>query len=176
MSEHEHQPEGYDEYRGNIKKVGDLIEDARICMMTTHRADGTMISRPMRWLVRDEFDGSLWFFTYGSSRKVEDVRDDAHLNLGFLTNDDKIAVSIRGTAEVTRDQEKIDELWQPELNAWFPDGKDSDDLVLLKVNAGGAEYWDGDQNPVAVAFGLVKGIVSDKTADTGENEKLTLDA
>ena len=176
MSEHEHQPEGYDEYRGNIKKVGGLIEDVRICMMTTHRADGTLISRPMRWLVRDEFDGTLWFFTYGQSRKVEDIGDDAHVNLGFLTNDDKIAVSIRGTAEVVRDQAKIEELWQPELNAWFPDGKESSDLVLVKVNANGAEYWDGTQNPVELVLGLAKGVVSDKAADVGDNEKLTLDA
>ena len=176
MSDHEHQPARYDEYRGNIKKVGDLIEDARICMMTTHRADGTMVSRPMRWLLRDEFDGDLWFFTYERSRKVEDVGQDPHVNLGFLANDDKIAVSIRGRGETSHDRALIEELWQPELKAWFPDGKDSEGLVLLRVEAHGAEYWDGTQNPIEVAFELAKGIIGDKPADTGDNEKLTIQA
>lgn len=173
---HEHQPAGYDEYRGNIKKVGDLIEEARICMMTTRRADGTLITRPMKWALRDTFDGDLFFFTYEQARKVEDIRHDPHVNLGFLSNSDKVAVSIRGTAEVVRDRALVDELWQPELEAWFPDGKETDGLALLRVDATGAEYWDGTKNPVAMAFELARGVVGDKHADVGENAKLNLEA
>ena len=172
---HEHQPARYDEYRGNIKKVGDLIDEVQVCMMTTHRADGTMISRPMRWLTRDAFDGDLWFFTYETSRKAEDVGQDPHVNLGFLSNDQTIAVSIRGRGELVHDRAKVEALWQPELNAWFPDGKDSENLALLRVDAEGAEYWDGTQNPVELVLGLAKGIVGDKPADIGENEKLRLE-
>ena len=173
---HEHQPVQYDEYRGNIEKVGDLIDEVQVCMMTTHRADGTLISRPMRWLTRDEFDGDLWFFTYETSRKAEDVGQDPHVNLGFLSNDQTIAVSIQGRAELVHDRAKVEELWQPELNAWFPDGKDSENLVLLRVDAYGAETWDGTQNPVELVLGLAKGVVGDKPADIGENEKLRLES
>jgi general stress protein 26 len=173
---HEHQPTGYDEYRGNIKKVGDLIEEARICMLTTKRADGTLITRPMKWALRDAFDGVLWFFTYDESRKADDIERDSHVNLGFLSNDQKIAVSIRGTAQIVHDRALIDELWQPELEAWFPDGKETDGLALLRVDATGAEYWDGTQNPIVMAFELARGIVGDKHADVGENAKLNLEA
>ena len=172
----ENQPAGYDEYRGNIKKIGDLIDDVQVCMMATRRADGTLISRPMRWLTKDTFDGTLWFFTYRESRKVEDVQQDAHVNLGFLSNDQTIAVSVRGTAQQVDDRAKIEELWQPELNAWFPDGKDSETLTLLRVDAHGAEYWDGTQNPIELVLGLAQGILSDKPADIGENEKLRIDS
>ena len=156
--------------------VADLIDDAPVCMLTTRRADGTMMSRPMRWLTRDGFDGDLWFFTYGSSRKVEDVGQDAHVNVAFFSDDHAVAVSVRGTAAVVRDPATLDELWEPKLNAWFPEGRETEDLVLLRVEGHGAEYWDGSQNPVEVAVGLVKGLVTDGTAGTADNEKLTLDA
>ena len=173
---HEHQPAPHDEYRGNIKKVGALIDEVQVCMMTTRRADGSLISRPMRWLTRDVFDGDLWFFTYDNSRKAEDVGHDPHVNLGFLSNDPEISVSVRGRAELVHDRATIDDLWQPELNAWFPEGKDSEHLVLLRVEAHGAEYWADTQNPVELVLGLAKGIVGDKPADVGENEKLTIQA
>ncbi len=36
----------------------------------------------------------------------------------------------------------IDRLWSEPWRVWFPDGKDDPNLVLLKVEPTGGEYWD----------------------------------
>ena len=44
----------------DIKKLGELIKDIRIAMLTTVDEDGSLRSRPMA--TQDaEFDGVLWF-------------------------------------------------------------------------------------------------------------------
>jgi general stress protein 26 len=51
-------------------------------------------------------------------------------------------VSVSGRASLVRDREKIEELWNPDCEAWFPQGIDDPQLALLRVDATKAEYWD----------------------------------
>src|SRR5688572_10975348 len=107
---------------GNLKTLIDKIKDVKIAMLTTVEADGTMHSRPMQTQQSDE-DGSLWFFTGYESGKTSEIKNDSHVNLSYSDPDDNLYVSVSGTATVTRDKAKIDELWNPIMKAWFPGGK-----------------------------------------------------
>jgi general stress protein 26 len=97
------------------------------------------------------------------------------VNLGFERPGDQIWVSIRGTAELVRDREKIDELWEPTLKPWFPEGKHTDDLALLKVRAHGAEYWDGTESTTEFVFESVKAAATGAPPDVGDNQKVSLE-
>ena len=44
------------------QRIADLVEQARLAMLTTMTADGKQVSRPMA-LQEVEFEGDLWFFT-----------------------------------------------------------------------------------------------------------------
>lgn len=171
----DYHPSYYDEHRGNIKKVAELIEQVDVCMMTTRHEDGTLTSRPMRRNQKAEFDGHLWFFTFGSARKAQDIQDRPHVNLSFERPDEQIYVSIHGQAELVRDRQKIEELWEPALKPWFPEGKDTADLALLKVRAQGAEYWDGTKSTAQFLFESVKAIATGAPPDIGDNQKLPLE-
>src|SRR3712207_7360015 len=48
----------------------------------------------------------------------------------------------RSEAVVVDDPAKKRELWNSAVEAWFPQGPDDDSVVLLKVEADSAEYWD----------------------------------
>ena len=167
------QPARYDEYQGNIKMVGDLVREVKTCMFTTVGDDG-LVSRPMYVNQQAAFDGTLWFFTYASSRKVRDVTRTPGVNLGFALPDDDQWLSVRGTAEVVRDRARIEALWQTLLQAFFPNGKDDPDVALLKVTAHGAELWDGQKPALAKAFELAKGFVTREPAQPADDVKLTL--
>ena len=67
-----------------------------------------------------------------------------------------------------RDRAKIEELWQPHLKAWFPDGVDTPDIALLKVSVEKAEYWDSSQSMVVHAVSLVSSLVTGEPAQPGE--------
>ena len=85
-------------------KVAELIKDARIAMLTTVSADGSLVSRPMG--VQDvDFDGDLWFFAEEGSHKVHEVEGGSPANAAFA--DSTAWVSVSGRAEVVRDRAKI---------------------------------------------------------------------
>jgi general stress protein 26 len=157
----------------DTRKVAELLKGERFGFLTTTTPEGKLTSRPMA-LQEVEFDGDLWFFTYGSSHKADEVGRVPKVNASFADIGGRLYASVSGRAEVVRDRAKIEELWRPHLKAWFPEGVDTPDIALLKVTAERAEYWDGSQSLVAHAVGLVSSLVTGEPAQSGENEKLEL--
>ena len=157
-----------------LRKLREIVKAVDICMLTTVDDEGELRSRPMSNNREVEFDGDLWFFTYGSSHKVDEVGRVPKVNASFADIDGQLYASLSGRAEVVRDRAKVEELWKPHLRAWFPDGVDTPDIALLKVTVERAEYWDGSQSFVAHAVSLVSSLVKGEPAHPGENEKIDL--
>lgn len=157
-----------------LAKLREIVKAVDICMLTTFDEGGDLHSRPMSNNREIEFDGDLWFFTYGSSHKADEVGRVPKVNTSFADVSSQQYASLTGHAEVVRERAKIEELWQPQLKAWFPEGVDTPDIALLKVTVERAEYWDGSQSIVSHAVSLVSSLVTGEPAELGENEKLEL--
>ena len=161
-----------DQPGADAAKVADLIKDAgRVAMLTTRAPDGTFTSRPMA-LQEAEFDGDLWFFARRDSRKVAHVGADSQVNVAVTSAD--TWVSLTGTARVVSDGDRKRELWNSGVEAWFPDGPDAADIVLLRVEGESAEYWDTPGGRVATALSFAKAKATGKPYSGGENEKVEL--
>lgn len=156
-----------------LKKLSEMIKDIEFAMLTTIDEDGSLRSRPMA-TQQNEFNGDLWFFTYGRSHKIDEVNRHHQVNVSYAAPDKQRYVSLSGTAQLVRDRAKMEELWNPALKAWFPKGLDEPDIALLKISATKAEYWDSPSSTVAHAVGLVKALVTGTPYDAGENEKINL--
>ena len=154
----------------DVAKVAKLISDMQVCMFTTTEADGRLISRPMA-VQEVEFDGDLWFFTRRDARKVDQVGREPRVNVALSSRSSW--VSVTGAAEVVRDVEKAKQLWNAGISAWFPNGPEDPELVLLKVHADGAEYWDSPGAGVVSVLSFVKAHVTGKPYHI-EDEKLDL--
>lgn len=157
--------------RSDVEKIRELIKGIRYAMLTTVDEDGSLRSRPMA-TQEAEFDGTLWFFTAAGSPKVQEVGRDQRVNLSYAAPDDNRYVSVSGTARLVRDREKMKELWNPILKAWFPDGLDDPELALLQVHVTKAEYWDAPSSKMVQLAGFLKAIATGKPFAPGENEKL----
>jgi general stress protein 26 len=156
-----------------IEKIHDLIKEIDFAMLTTVRPDGSMHSRPMA-TQKTEFDGVLWFFTSRSSAKVDEIRGDARANVAYANPNDHDYVSLSGRASLVQDRAKMEELWNPEVKAWFPKGLDDPELALLRIDVESAEYWKGPSSTVAYVVELAKGLVTGTRPDGGENEKVEI--
>jgi general stress protein 26 len=163
----------HDDRNENISKIAKLIEGIEFAMLTTIDEDGTLRSRPMA-TQQAEFDGEIWFFTYANSHKVHEVEQYNQVNLSYADPDDNRYVSISGTASLVRDRQKMEELWNPVLKAWFPNGLDEPGIALLKVTATKAEYWDSPSSSIVQLIGFTKAIVTGETYKPGENEKINI--
>jgi general stress protein 26 len=155
-------------------KVKQMVADARICMLTTMTTDGKHVSRPMA-LQDVEFDGDLWFFTYTNADLVEQIATHPQVNVAFSDDKHNNWISIAGAAEQVNDRAKAEELWNPVLKAWFPDGLETPELTLVKVHADTAEYWESaHSSKVVTLLGYAKAAVTGKTPDAGENKTVQL--
>jgi general stress protein 26 len=123
-------------------ELHDKIKNIKIAMMTVIDEKGTMRSVPMTTM-QTECEGNVWFFTSSDSEKVDEIRKNPHVNLSYANHDKEIYVSVSGIAEVVRDKQKMETLWKPVLEEWFPGGLENNELTLLKVEMQQAEYWDG---------------------------------
>ncbi|MDQ0643762.1 pyridoxamine 5'-phosphate oxidase family protein [Microbacterium murale] len=152
-------------------KVAELVKKFRFGMFVTGHADGTLVAHPLT-VQEAEFDGDLWFLVSKNSSPIRDLAADSHANVSLSSND--AWVSLSGTARLVEDREKLNELWNPVVEAWFPDGPDDPAVGVLKFSADSAEYWDTPGGKIATAFSFVKSKITGERYDGGESGKVDL--
>ena len=160
-----------DESANSATKVAELLKGQRFGMLTTTGPDGTLISRPMA-MQEVEFDGDLWFFAARDSRKIAQLSAHSQVNVAVGSSDTWI--SLTGTGVVVTDAAEEAGAVEHVVEAWFPDGPDDDGVVLLKVEADSAEYWDSPGGRVATAISFAKAKLTGERYSGGENEKVDL--
>ena len=159
------------------KKLDDLyelIDGIEIAMLTTRRADGHLVSRPMA--VQERTSGTdLWFMTNVETHKLDELAADAHVNLAFYRDGTREWVSVSGLAQVSTDRELIGELYEPDWKAWLGDeGGDRDGSVndpriaLILVEAHSVTYLKVNKPRPVVLFEVVKGMVTGSPPDVGD--------
>lgn len=156
----------------SIEKFKKLTESIDFCMLTTING-GQLRSRPMSTQEMDE-NGELWFFTSDQTHKVDEIEADSRVNVAYSQPDDNTYVSVSGRGSVSKDRQKMEELWNPVLKAWFPKGLDDPNLALLKVSVEEAEYWDSPNSTIVQLAGFVKALVTGQEAKGSEHGKVTL--
>lgn len=150
------------------RKVAELVDRARICMLTTMTADGKHVSRPMA-LQDVEFDGDLWFFAMDDSAKATEIGAHPEVNVAFSDDDHQSWTSVSGRATLVHDRAKMEELWAAPLQVWFSDGLDTPGITLVKVHADTAEWWEASSSRVKRLIGAARAAV------TGDPDKFPAD-
>jgi general stress protein 26 len=161
------------------KQFEELVEDIGVTMMTTRSRDNHLRSRAMA-NQRRAVGADLWFVTEAGSAKLDDLAFDPHINLTYYKNSSREWISVAGTALISRDREKIRELYEPDWKMWFNAGDDprfgtADDprLVLIGVQMHEATFYAVDKPIPVVLFELAKGWVTGKQPDIGEVQTIT---
>ena len=151
-----------------------LVEDIEVAMMTTRRPDGHLESRAMA-TQRRAAGADLWFVAADGTRKVRDLESDPHVNLAYYKDRTREWISVSGLATLTRDRDKIRELYADDWKMWFADDGDPrhgtpDDprLVLIGAEIHLASFLELAKPQPVVLFELVKGFLTDETPDLGE--------
>jgi general stress protein 26 len=137
-----------------IRTLAQMIGRIRIAMLTTLTEDGAFRSRPIT-THGARFDGDLWFLTRMGSAKTEEVRRHRRIGLTYAKPEDNCYVAIAGTAQVVVDAKKVQQLWDPSYQAWFPAGPNDPDLALIKVSVETAEYWSAPALTWPLSAGFV---------------------
>jgi general stress protein 26 len=163
-----------------IDELYELIGEIGTAMFTTRRADGRLVSRPMSTQQRNPI-ADLWFVTDIESHKLDELKSDQHVNLGYFNTKSMEWVSVSGTATVSTNRDTIRDLYKPDWKVWFgriddvrDGGPDDPRLALILVDADTVMYMKVDKPRPVVLFEVVKGLVTGQQPEIAEVEKVEL--
>lgn len=124
-----------------VDKFREIVKHEAVCLLTTRLTEVPLTTRPMT--VQKVCDqGNFWFLSAGDSDKNQEISADPRVQLFFVNTSNYEFLSVYGRATVTRDRQKIDELWTSIAKAWFPGGKDDPNVTVVKVEPEQGFYWD----------------------------------
>lgn len=163
------------------KKLDDLyalIDDMEVCLFTTRRPDGRLVTRPMQ--VQERTSGTdLWFVTDIEANKLDELASDPHVNLGFYNNKSREWVSVSGKAIITQDRDLVHAMHKPDWRIWFPDeggkrdgGPDDPRLALVLVEALSVIYFKKTKPTPVVLFEMAKALVTGSEPKLGEERMI----
>jgi general stress protein 26 len=154
------------ETQGSVEmtRLGQLIENTPVAMLTTRDGDGALVSRPMSPLEMDA-NGAVWFFTDVRSTKINQL---GAVNLTFVDAAKGAYVSLSGRGEIYADHAHTEKLWTEFAKCWFPDGPDSTHLALLKFVPDAADCWDASLGRMVRVLAMTTSVLTGEPIALGE--------
>jgi general stress protein 26 len=149
-----------------IKKMKELAEDINICMFCTKTENMPFETRPMGTQKVDE-EGNFWFLSASDSNKNDEIKQDEDVQLLYAKASDAHFLSVMGKASISRDKNKIDELWNKWAEAWFKKGKDDPRLTVICVRPIDAHYWDTKNGKMVTLIKIAISAFTNKRMDGG---------
>lgn len=151
--------------REALARIQEMAEDAKTCFFCTSGATGECGgARPMS-IEKADADGTLWFVSAADSHKNQEIADDPRVWLFLQGATHSGFLSLSGTATISRDRAKIDELWSPLMKTWFTKGKDDPRITVIKVKPMAGYYWDTKHGGFVAAAKMMIGASIGKTLD-----------
>ena len=157
-----------------IEKIKELIDKAESCFFSTNvsitDSSGT---RPMSVQEVDD-EGNLWFLSANDSYKNLEIDKDPHVTLYFQGSAHSDFLVLKGIASISRDEQKIEDLWKPILKTWFTEGENDPRISVIKVAPIDGYYWDTKHGLAVAGVKMLIGAITGKTLDDSIEGKLTL--
>lgn len=133
-----------------LATLAERMKDIDFAMLSTRSEGGQIGARPMSNNRDVTYDGDSYYFTTDDTLMVKDIARDPQVGLSFqgkagLLRQRPLFIAIEGRADLIRDRSLFEAHWNSDLQRWFKDGPDTPGLVLIKVHAERAHYWDGEE-------------------------------
>lgn len=148
-----------------VQKIREIAEKTGACFFCTASPDGLSGgARPMAVQEVDDL-GNLWFLSADDSHKNEELLADPGVRLMFQGEGRTEFLVLTGRAEISKDRERIVELWKPLYKNWFPGGMSDPSITVIKVMPDEGHYWDTRHGNLVAGIKLLAGTLLGKPMD-----------
>ena len=154
-----------------LKEMVDKIDIGMACTFTSESDYPHAV--PMSRQEVDE-EGNIWFLFSSESDTHRNLEKNNKVSLLYAHVGDFNFLSVNGTAEISRDEARIDKYWNKMIEAWFEKGKEDPRIRVLKVTPGEAHYWDNKSNKLVTLMKVAASAISGQQLDIGREGKLNL--
>lgn len=147
------------------KRIQEMTDDAESCFFcTSEKAGESQGVRPMSVKKADD-QGRLWFLSASDSHKNQEINADPKVRIFLQGSEHAGFLMLDGHATISRDKERIDELWSPIMKTWFTEGKEDTRITVICVTPTSGYYWDNKHGSLVAATKMVIGAAIGKTLD-----------
>jgi general stress protein 26 len=157
-----------------INKIQEVVKKAQSCFFCT--ALSTSASRGARPMSVQQVDdgGNLWFLSADDSHKNKELSLDPSVTLYFQGSPHSDFLQLAGTATISRDRAKIEELWKSVIKTWFTEGIDDPRITVIKFTPTEGYYWDTKHGNAVAGIKMLIGAAIGKTLDDSIEGKLRI--
>jgi len=157
-----------------VEKMKALIDSAKSCFFCTASGHGPSDGvRPMS-VQQVDVHGNIWFLSATDSYKNEELELNPAVKLFFQGSAHSDFLFLSGKASVTKDKNKIEELWEPVLKTWFTEGKDDPRITVIQVTPTDGYYWDNKHGNAVAGIKMLIGAATGKTLDDSIEGSLSI--
>lgn len=155
-----------------IDKIKELVDEAKSCFFCTEVATvGMTHARPMS-VRKVDGAGNLWFLSSDDSHKNEELLHDPRVRLYFQGSARSDFLELSGMADVSKDKDRIRELWEPVLKTWFTEGANDPRITVIRVTPTEGYYWDTKHGTAVAGVKMLLGAMLGKTLDDSMEGRL----
>jgi general stress protein 26 len=157
-----------------VDKLKEMIDKIDIGMLCSNIAGSDYVHAvPMSRQEVDE-QGNIWFLFSSESETYHNLQQNDKVSVLYSDIKGYNFLSINGTAEVSRDEARIEKYWNKMIEAWFERGKEDPRIRVLKVTPAEAHYWDNKSNKLVTFFKIAASVLSGQKVDVGRKGDLNL--
>nr|POE48076.1 protein bli-3 [Quercus suber] len=150
-----------------VEDLGAFVDKSKFCLMTTHTADGKLVTRAMALAAKEGNGVDFIFHANSESGKTDDLEANSEVNLGFLNNSGEWA-SISGDAKIVTERETVRKYYSPALKAWLGDlgdgkhdgGPEDPRIIVIKVVSKTVQYAVSRNTAIGSTIEMVKGVIT----------------
>lgn len=135
-------------------KFWKAFADSPFIMMKLDDAPGH--SEPMTAQLDKDAHHAIWFFTKRDNRLAPGGTAMGQV----VTEDHEVFACLAGTISEETDKAVWDEHWDRHAAAWFPDGREDPNVMMLRFDISDSEVWTVDPSLVG-KFKLMTGMKID---------------
>jgi general stress protein 26 len=159
-----------DNTAGDIERVWELMKKIGFAMLVTRDGD-KLRGRPMSAYLQRE-DNAIYFLTDARHHKDEEIARNPQTNLSFADAGSQKYVSVSGTAIISNDRAKIQQVFSTPAKAWWDSAEDPN-IRVLKITPEDAEFWDSPGTLTSYVK-MTAAAITGARPDLGDHHKVAL--
>lgn len=149
------------------KELGDI----RAVMIGAKGAGDHM--QPMTPFV-DAANKTVWFFTNIGTEMAQASKTGTSSKMCLMGTHKDFYACVNGRLSLRHNPEIIDRYWSSTVAAWFPEGRDDENLALLAFQPEDAAIWATTDSAIKYGWEILKSNLTSGTPDIGYQSRITI--
>lgn len=154
-----------------IAQLFDVLDDSHAVMLGIDQTGQSM--QPMAPQVDDDRQ-AIWFYSKRDSDLAKAVpqKSSVRSRMCLISPDHDYHACISGAITEEMDSDIIDKFWSSVVAAWFEDGRQDPNLMMLRFTPSEADIWASSGSVVRFAWEIALANMGKDQPDLGETTHL----